>query len=96
MICLLLKDLSSMYLSRMVTMQFVSYHITVSIRSLQIPGIGASGSSYFVVIFILSFDRVSDQGVARPLGVEEGADRNILRHLESGLSFSTDWTRKPC
>ena len=40
---------------------------------------------------MLSFDRVSDLGVARPLGVEEGADRNILRHPESGLSFSTDW-----
>ena len=48
----------------------------------------------FVLIFMLSFDRVSDRGVARPLGFEEDTGRNILRPLELGLSFSTDWIRE--
>ena len=44
------------------------------------------------MIFMLFFNRVLDREVAQPLEVKEGANRNILRYLELGLSFSTVWT----
>src|SRR5271155_1762853 len=48
-----------------------------------------------MIFLCFPFDRISDRGTARPLGVGEGVDGGIPPLLESGLSCFTDWIRKP-